>query len=85
MASWKVAMAKRTPSTSTPAAPRKRTTPKKGNGAVDTPPPFAAPPKLSEEEIRLRAYHRYLERGAGHGADFDDWLEAEKDLKSSRS
>jgi Protein of unknown function (DUF2934) len=32
------------------------------------------------EEIRLRAYHRYLERGGGHGMDFDDWVEAEREL-----
>jgi hypothetical protein len=38
-------------------------------------------PALSEDDVRVRAYHRYLERGAGDGADFDDWLEAEKDLK----
>jgi Protein of unknown function (DUF2934) len=35
----------------------------------------------SEEDIRLRAYHRYLERGGGQGTDFDDWLEAERELK----
>jgi len=35
----------------------------------------------SEEDIRLRAYHRYLERGGGHGGDCDDWLEAERELK----
>ena len=35
----------------------------------------------SEEDIRLRAYQRYLERGAGDGQDFDDWLEAERELK----
>jgi hypothetical protein len=35
----------------------------------------------SEEDIRLRAYHRYLERGGGHGMDFEDWLEAERELK----
>jgi hypothetical protein len=35
----------------------------------------------SEEDIRLRAYHRYLERGGGHGSDFEDWLEAERELK----
>jgi hypothetical protein len=29
----------------------------------------------------MRAYHRYLERGAGHGMDFQDWLEAERELK----
>ena len=36
----------------------------------------------SEEEIRLRAYHRYLDRGGEHGAHFDDWLEAERELKN---
>jgi len=35
----------------------------------------------SEHEIRLRAYHLYLDRGAYHGADFDDWLQAEMELK----
>jgi hypothetical protein len=35
----------------------------------------------SEEDIRLRAYHRFLQRGAGHGYDFDDWLEAERELR----
>jgi hypothetical protein len=35
----------------------------------------------SEEDIRLRAYQRYLERGGGHGMDFEDWLEAERELK----
>ncbi|SRR5581483_7845350 len=39
----------------------------------------------SEEDIRMRAYHRYLERGGGHGADFDDWLEAERELRHNRS
>jgi hypothetical protein len=38
----------------------------------------------SEEDIRLRAYHRYLERGAGHGRDYDDWLEAERELKGQK-
>ena len=38
----------------------------------------------SEEDIRMRAYQRYLERGAGHGQDFDDWLEAERELKNTR-
>ena len=35
----------------------------------------------SEHEIRLRAYLRYLDRGALDGADFDDWLQAEMELK----
>jgi len=35
----------------------------------------------SDEDVRVRAYHRYLDRGAAHGSDLDDWIEAEKDLK----
>lgn len=38
----------------------------------------------SAEDVRMRAYHRYLERGGGHGMDFEDWLEAERDLKIRR-
>ena len=39
----------------------------------------------SDEEIRARAYQRYLERGGNHGADFEDWLAAERELKGSKS
>jgi DUF2934 family protein len=39
----------------------------------------------SEEDIRMRAYHRYLERGGGHGMDFEDWLEAERELRTTRT
>src|SRR5882757_5149184 len=38
----------------------------------------------SEEEIRMRAYRRYLERGGADGLHFEDWLEAERELKTSR-
>lgn len=36
------------------------------------------------EEIAEAAYHRYLKRAGGEaeGTDFDDWLEAERDLRS---
>src|SRR6266542_4054170 len=33
---------------------------------------------------RKRAYHRYLERGGGHGMDFEDWLEAEREVKTKQ-
>jgi hypothetical protein len=36
--------------------------------------------KPTEDEVRVRAYHRYLERGATPGNDLDDWVEAEKEL-----
>ena len=81
-------MAKRTPS-STPPAPRKRAaTTKKPNGeaaSTAAPSSVAVAPDPSDEDIRVRAYHRYLERGGSDGADFDDWVEAEKDLKRPRS
>jgi len=83
-------MAKRT--ASTPGTPRKRATPKakpNGNGQVastDDGTVIAPPdPDPTDDDIRVRAYHRYLERGGNHGADFDDWVEAEKDLKRPRS
>jgi hypothetical protein len=36
------------------------------------------------DDIRRRAYERYLERGGNHGRHFDDWLEAEKELKKNK-
>jgi len=41
----------------------------------------STPETPSEDDIRHRAYQRYLQRGGGHGLDFDDWLEAERELK----
>jgi hypothetical protein len=37
----------------------------------------------SEEDIRRRAYQRYVERGGSNGTDFEDWLQAERELKKS--
>jgi hypothetical protein len=37
----------------------------------------------SEHDIRMRAYQRYLDRGGSHGTDFEDWLQAERELKKS--
>ena len=34
----------------------------------------------SLEEIRLRAYEIYIERGGTDGRDLDDWLQAEKEF-----
>jgi Protein of unknown function (DUF2934) len=49
--------------------------PERADGSVSVP---SGP---SEDDIRVRAYHRYLERGGVHGMAFDDWLEAERELK----
>jgi len=37
----------------------------------------------SREEIRLRAYEIYLERGGLPGNELDDWLQAEAELERS--
>lgn len=37
----------------------------------------------SREEIRLRAYEIYLERGGVPGNELDDWLQAEGELESA--
>ena len=34
------------------------------------------------DQIAEAAYQRYLRRGGTDGRDFDDWLEAEQELKS---
>lgn len=39
------------------------------------------PSGLPEREaIEARAYGFFLERGAGHGKDLDDWLRAEREI-----
>jgi hypothetical protein len=37
--------------------------------------------KPNHEEIRLRAYEIYLERGGLPGHELDDWLQAERELE----
>ena len=38
----------------------------------------------TEEEIAVRAYHIYLERGEADGDPMNDWLQAERELKETR-
>lgn len=69
-----------------PPKPRARTrAPKKTATIVAAAQPEAtavsAPVEPNDEDIRVRAYHRYLERGGGHGMDFEDWLEAKRELE----
>ena len=33
-----------------------------------------------QEAIRTRAYELFLQRGGGHGRDFEDWLRAEAEV-----
>lgn len=62
--------------TAAPAAPKTRRA-----RAAAVPVPVPVP---SVDDIRRRAYERYLERGGNHGQHFDDWLEAERELKNKK-
>jgi hypothetical protein len=37
------------------------------------------------DRIAHRAYELYLARGGAHGADFDDWITAERELTGSNA
>jgi hypothetical protein len=52
-----------------------------GPPQVTAPEPIVAA-EPTEDDIRRRAYQRYLERGGSHGQDFEDWLHAERELKA---
>jgi Protein of unknown function (DUF2934) len=38
----------------------------------------------SHDEIAQAAYFRHLNRGGGEGGEFDDWVEAERELRERR-
>ena len=40
-------------------------------------------PPPTAEEIRERAHQIYLQRGMERGQELDDWLQAERELKSN--
>ena len=40
----------------------------------------AADADALQQEIQLRAYYRYCERGCTPGSDVDDWLIAEREV-----
>ena len=50
-------------------------------------PAAAAPPASralpGHALIARRAYELFLQRGGGHGHDWDDWLAAERELRPS--
>ena len=53
---------------------------------TDEPIELTESPELrpTEEEIAVRAYHIYLERGEAAGDPTDDWLQAERELTEGR-
>ena len=50
-----------------------RTTPASNGDALHHP---------THDEIAEAAYHRYLRRQGAGGSDFEDWLEAERELRA---
>ena len=47
--------------------------------------PHTAKTAPTHEEIALRAYEIYLERGGTHGNALEDWTRAERDLMEKSS
>jgi hypothetical protein len=60
------------PASETPDAPKpvRKSTKRNGAAASD-----------DAEAVARRAYEIYQTRGGNHGADLDDWLEAERQVK----
>ena len=50
-------------------------------GQADTQPETAVE-EGDEQEIRIRAYEIYLQRGGQPGYELEDWLQAERELTS---
>ena len=82
-------MAKKTSDATASANRRRAATPRRATASNpvpatnDTAPAAHAEP--SADEIAQAAYQRYLSRGGSDGQDFDDWLEAERELKKRRN
>jgi Protein of unknown function (DUF2934) len=56
---------------------------KRGRIAVHSTPPMTVLPTNhhpSQGQIATRAHQIFLDRGATHGYDVDDWLQAEREL-----
>jgi hypothetical protein len=52
------------------------------NGSAAASASMSSHPTPSYDEIAEAAYQRYLSRGGHDGQDFDDWVEAERELKA---
>ena len=81
-------MAKKTTDAAAPANRRRATSPRRATTSTGVATMndilAAAQPGPSADEIAHEAYLRYLTRGGGDGQDFDDWLEAERELKKRK-
>ena len=82
-------MAKKSTTPATPRTRRPMTKPaaaaSNGNGSVPDQQPGGQAHTPTADEIAQAAYQRYLSRGGQDGGDFDDWIEAERELISRRT
>ena len=68
-----------------PKRVRKPVPAKQASDSSDSPEAIGrASSEPTVDDIRRRAYERYLERGGKHGQHFDDWLEAERELRTKK-
>ncbi len=58
---------------------KKKTSPKTAKRPANEAPTAVQP---TDEAIAQRAHELFLARGGTHGADLDDWLQAERELKA---
>jgi hypothetical protein len=67
-----------------PGAVRRRTPARKKAQEVTAPQAANGKPQPTQAEIAEAAYFRHLNRGGAHGDEFNDWVEAERELKDRR-
>ena len=51
--------------------------------ATESPTAAAVPSGVTESDIARRAFELYCDRGRQGGHDFDDWLNAERELRDA--
>ena len=73
--------------TATPSGSQTNPTGSQTNMGDSTPTLMSSPAAVpavqpTYDQIAEAAYLRYLNRGGGDGRDFEDWLEAEQELKT---
>jgi Protein of unknown function (DUF2934) len=71
------------------SAPDASRTPPHGDAILETSASettaLADPPTgLTYDDIAARAYDLWARRGHAHGSDFEDWLQAERELREER-
>ena len=60
-------------------------TPPQSQPLQPNPPPTGSLLKIPHERIAMRAYEKWVNRGRPVGSPVQDWLEAEKELRSEFS